>query len=335
MGGIIGMKIRRIDFALLLIMFIMSTILVSYALAQFFYSFSGSKSAFESANISKKDVMLTFYGKSIPEKKIKIYNKNVKATGKMINSKNNLSDTIKGSILVVIPSIFITSFIYAVYSAVRKEKERSNEKKAYIENDGRMKQQYIGKYGLEGKDNIVYCIDGQGYDSILTGKSLVVWKDNKYLNLINSSYKEDIGLFKINLDKLYCFSRYGDFYTTLSVSGGDTSFGGAAIGYALAGGVGAILASRNPIKGETTVHDNRETIIIFYDDYTLKYIFFEPKFYDYLMHTIPNKEINHKTNQLQNLDSYDKVYKLKELSHLKEKGHITEDEFSKLKKELI
>lgn len=66
-----------------------------------------------------------------------------------------------------------------------------------------------------------------------------------------------------------------------------------------------------------------------------KYIFFDRNFYDFLMHSIPNKEINHKLKNKTNVSENSKVEELRQLGELREKGIINQDEFEKLKRNLI
>ena len=99
---------------------------------------------------------------------------------------------------------------------------------------------------------------------------------------------------------------------------------------------GDIAASRNSVSSRTFIRDYRNKVLFIKEDNEEKHLFFEPCFYDILMHIIPSKEINimakKNDKQHENTDKFDKI---KRLGELKEKGYIDEEEFTKLKKEMI
>ena len=148
-----------------------------------------------------------------------------------------------------------------------------------------------GKILFKWEKDRIFCVDAIISDSKFINKRLILWSYNNVIIFINSNYHEDIGLYNIKLDNVICFSRFGDFYISMNVNGGDSSFGRVALRYLIAGSSGAIVASRNSVSDNTFIHDNRETLLFIKENNEEKYLFFEPNFYDILTHISPSKEI--------------------------------------------
>lgn len=323
------MKFKKMDFFVVIILFIISLSLVTTFLVHILYSYSDENERFKKTNITKTELALALYGKPLPDSKLQAFNS--LGDHKIDNNKDKITDYIKMYSILLIPSIILTAFLSRPYFSFKNSLERGRKKRA----EDLLKKNYNKKYSINEHSYIVQCIDSSSYNKEITNKSLIAWKENNIINFVNSDYTDDIGILKINLNDITCFSRFGDFYTTSHINGGDSSYSRAALGYLLAGPAGAIISSRNPVSGETMLHDNRETLLFINKNNEEKFVFFEPKFYDFLIHIIPNKEINHKMNTEAKINSDDKLEKLRKLGDLKEKGYINSDEFDKLKSELI
>lgn len=326
------MKFKKKDILIVLITFIFSMILSSFAIIEIERKYSSEfKNAMDKAGISKIEAALDIYGKNIPEKKVKIYNSIIDEKYKIDYSKKDMYSRFKDIEIVIVIAIILTAIIDTPYFSFMSRLRLKRKRKEELF----MKNEYINKYSLSDKKFYVKCLESVNYNSQIKNKELVTWLEGGFINFVNRDYKNDIGLIKINLDAIMCFSRFGDFYTSLNISGGDSSYGKAALGYLIAGAAGAIVASRNALSSYTEVHDKRETILFINDGDEEKYIFFEPNFYDFLMHSIPGKEINHKLKNETNVSGNSKVEELRQLGELREKGVINQEEFEKLKINLI
>ncbi|MCC5911723.1 MAG: hypothetical protein JJT76_14960 [Clostridiaceae bacterium] len=177
----------------------------------------------------------------------------------------------------------MNSSIISKRNAAKKLRERSLKQQDYLE-----------KYNVGNDAIYIKCLDCKTYNINAKNAHVIIWYDNDKINVIGREFTNDIGKIQIDINNIICFLRYGDFYTSSNIKGGDSSFERAALGYLLAGDVGAIIASRNPIVSSTEVHDKRETLLIVREDNIEKYLFFEPELYNYLMHLIPTKEINYR-----------------------------------------
>ena len=87
-------------------------------------------------------------------------------------------------------------------------------------------------------------------------------------------------------DVLY-WAEKGSVQFTSNVSGGGSDLTGALVGGAIAGDVGAIIGSRDPIKTETIRHDTRRIIIKMRDAKEFEYPF---SFYHAFIACMPEKE---------------------------------------------
>lgn len=319
------MKLYKRHLLLIPVIFIISMILVSFLMIQLVLNLPALKPAFKRAKVSNTEIVSMIYGKDLPANEVKIINSMVSKDYKITpdsKSENSI-------IFIIVPAAVITFIFLYVENSIqnnRKRKKEEFDKKT-------LKENYIKKYPFVDKKAISLCIDGTSSYNDLINKKLIIWHEQNTINIINNDYTCDIGKIIININNILCFSRYGDFYTSTNIKGGDSSFSKAALGYFIAGGVGAMVASRNSVSSETIVHDNRETIIFIKEGNEIAHLFFEPDLYDYLMHIIPVKEMNNKIPNDINVErNYDKLVNLIEM---KEKGLISEVEFIKLKNEFI
>ena len=96
-----------------------------------------------------------------------------------------------------------------------------------------------------------------------------------------------------DIDKIKYYKLAGSVYQQQHISGGGgggSSLGGAVVGGLVAGGVGAIIGSRNKIDDVQTTYitkDDRRVVLTFIDEEEVELPY---KFYDRLLDYIPEKE---------------------------------------------
>jgi hypothetical protein len=164
------------------------------------------------------------------------------------------------------------------------------------------------------------------------------------------NYSNDIVfLFKIPFEKIEYFSQSGEVFHETKITGGGgggSSVAGAVAGAVIAGGVGAVIGSRNKngtIQSELVTHDTRETSLNYFDnDNQRRSIYFTYSGYQLLNDLIPEKEFNIVSSIKNALlikknsnPSFNIPDQIRELSKLKEEGLITEEEYSKKRSALI
>ncbi len=176
-------------------------------------------------------------------------------------------------------------------------------------------------------------------------------------------FDQGLPVFILKQKDLLYYAIEGDFYTKSDVTGGGggTDYIGAIAGGLLFGPAGAIVASRKEtnIETVTTEVDKRETILCYRDNEIINMAYFDKEAYKVFKQLLPDKDVNvinnlskivqgemsdasnkpaeAKTND-QNIESNleeDVFNKLEKLADLKEKGIITEEEFSEKKKKLL
>jgi len=327
------LKVIKRDIIYFIVAFIISITVVSFGIIQVLIKVDHNlKGALEKSKISQVEFALALYGKQLPDNKVKVYNAVGSKDAQMDYNKDNLSNYEEMWLFAAVPSLFLTFILFVPYLSIKKSMEIKKRKRLEV----LLKGNYFEKYSLSGKEAKVKCIDGTIINNQIINKLLIFWSESNSFCFLNNDYHDDLGLYKIQFNDIICFSRYGDFYTSMNVKGGDSSFGGAALGYLIAGPAGAIIGSRNSIHSETTVHDKRETLVFIRENNEEKYLYLDPNFYDVLMHSIPSKEINIMAKkEKSHEDNINKVEKIRKLGELKEKGYIDESEFIKLKSELI
>ena len=118
-----------------------------------------------------------------------------------------------------------------------------------------------------------------GYDKKMSNK-LYYWKNGNHLNFCDT--KEKNGPVKITIPKenILAFTSTGEITTQTNVKGGGPSLGGAVVGAAVAGPVGAIVGGKKKVKTQTTTTDTRRTFIKFAENGTEKSMQFDYSIYD-------------------------------------------------------
>ena len=200
-----------------------------------------------------------------------------------------------------------------------------------------------------------------GQPSLISDHFIWVEKNNLNLFPINPfiiienslgwNLAENVFLSKIPFENIDYFSIEGEVIHENKISGGGgggTSIGGAIVGQLLAGDVGAIIGSRKqvePVKSELVNHDNRRTVLTYLDENNEKKdIFFTFEAYTKFKELIPEKsfeivealkknKIIREETQVKNSPSIPD--QIREFGKLRGDGLITEEEFQKMKSEIL
>ena len=102
----------------------------------------------------------------------------------------------------------------------------------------------------------------------------------------------DLQLISIPVNNIEYFEEIGELRKYTTVSGGGSSIKGAVLGKIIADDVGAIIASRVPIKSEIVSEDERRIELIYKNEKNeILNLEFEHDAYDALKYLIPAKEL--------------------------------------------
>lgn len=121
-----------------------------------------------------------------------------------------------------------------------------------------------------------------------------------------------------------------------NVTGGGSDLGGAIIGSVLAGGVGAIIGSREEISTEFI--DNKRTIILYRQEDNIRYLEFDKDVYDVLISLFPKKNYdyialnpneNKSKNHKEDIISDEELKELEVINKIKNRYNINNPETSK------
>ncbi|MEG2811608.1 MAG: SHOCT domain-containing protein [Clostridium sp.] len=273
-----------------------------------------------------------------------------------------------GGFLITV--MIILGAVVAYMYSTKDERQAQRENQSKLEAQQRIKEQeiknirqdeerkYLKKMGVPLSYQKVVVKDFSG-TNIKKDATYALWNKDSILSFV---YVDFLGTDKkieyrypkieIPIDSINTFQRQGDLYTETNITGGEikgggSSLGGAVAGAVIAGGVGAVVGSRQKIEStgiETTnnVIDNRQTILEFYKDDKLNYMFLDGNSYEVLFKLIPEKEINFSTNrekkstvnkeEKNDANVYDEIKKLAELRDI---NIITEKEFEEKKQDLL
>lgn len=138
------------------------------------------------------------------------------------------------------------------------------------------------------------CFDGQFYIDIKENY------DNSpgFSELADENIEMVVEIFKksviklittIDKDNIEYFKLTGEILS--NITGGGSDLGGAIIGSVLAGGVGAIIGSREGISTEFI--DNKRTIILYRQEDNIRYLEFDKDVYDVLISLFPEKNYDY------------------------------------------
>jgi ABC-type transport system involved in multi-copper enzyme maturation permease subunit len=204
---------------------------------------------------------------------------------------------------MLIMGLFIVIFliclliVFAISHNVNKNTKEDYETKKNVDNT---RKNYMKKYDLYKREAFVLdIIDFDNYTTF-NGEQKTFWgfREDDNLCLVSKDYNNDIGKIKININDIQRFNRLGDIDSYTEISGGNgggSSIGKAVVGGIMAGGVGAVVASRNKIneiKTERIVNDDRITVLQVEKENENYYIKLTSQSYNGLIQLIPEKEIS-------------------------------------------
>lgn len=219
--------------------------------------------------------------------------------------------------------------------------KRNQKIKAYREKYGVSDNSTLIKY-ISGIEEFEFNIKNSLVESIARNmQEYHFWKSDKYINIISShdicgkiSVKNHA---KLDTDKIKYYTIQGDKYSITDIQGGGSSLGKAIVGGAIAGGAGAVIASRKGVTSTTEVVDDRRTMIYYEDGNEKSIIVLSSEAYDYLLSVLPEKEYSFVMSQQKEQESEQSssLLELEQLAELRDKGILTEEEFSAKKKQLL
>ncbi|NRT88873.1 SHOCT domain-containing protein [Clostridium beijerinckii] len=247
--------------------------------------------------------------------------------------------------ILIAAGIVIFIFIIMGLIASSSGKEKIENIKLYNErNKIPINSKMIGCIELNSEK---YQTKAQYGNKMLLGRLFNIWKEENRIILcesFNINKPKDLIAVKtiIPIENIKFFTREGEYRVDNIVQGGGVNFKGAIVGGVIAGEAGAILAGREKITTTQKEVDKRQTYLYYIDNNQEKRIVFFSESYDLLLELIPNKEIGyiekHKIVEFKKSnDTQEKsIYKdIEELSNLKDKGILTEEEFTEKKKMLL
>lgn len=232
------------------------------------------------------------------------------------------------------------------------EEEEKKKRKTFLE--------YEQEHGVGEKTKVVGYFKGVekidlglkeiGCDSpMFDSFKFYIWKEENKLKLVSSphwllSKPDNLYFFgdfietgEIDIDNINYYSLQGEKYTTTELSGGGSSLGKAVVGGAIAGSAGAVIASRKEVTSSTKVVDERQTIINYQNENGVTHIILSSNAYDFLLEILPDKDYNYVMSQKETKENNQptSLIELEQLADLRDKGIITEEEFTIKKKQIL
>lgn len=245
--------------------------------------------------------------------------------------------------ILIIAIIFVPSYIqYKIQGQKQKEAEiagREHKKQCLSKYDSAKK---LANLPTEQPKTVTIIEHAGGY--LYYHWSYYVWEENGTLCLFPASIygtspnnlfkKETFTLpdnkyskIRIPLDKIMFYRQIGDVYTTVTGSGGQSSFS------PITGFHGKI----NPIEIKSEVHDERSTQL-FYDNGTKDCVLvFKDNDYYTLKKIIPYKDYQVVTisEAVENQEQKDEFVRLEKINKLHEAGLISDEEYEMKKTEIL
>lgn len=242
--------------------------------------------------------------------------------------------------------IMLAIIIFGILIVIQQKKANKNSKeKNKLIND--KNKEYHKRYNISHNYNVINCNNINGE---VINESLYMWENNNNLNFISSNYLEEEKrilreLLSIPIDNIIFYAMEGDYRIDNIVEGGGISLSGAIIGGVIAGNVGAVLGGRKKITTTQKTVDERQTYLYYKENGEMRYIVFNQYVYETLRKLYPYKDIKFlekkKIAESSNTEPLNKmeentIYKdIEELTKLKDKGILTENEFNEKKKILL
>lgn len=135
----------------------------------------------------------------------------------------------------------------------------------------------------------------------IAGSALNMFPVGEYFeNQISAFSRPDVAnikLKKVSVDDILYFEELGELRKYTKITGGGSSLKGALVGYVLAGDVGAIIGSREPVKTNIISEDERRVELIYKNaDGKIENLEFAHDAYSMLKVLIPDKELRRMKN---------------------------------------
>lgn len=218
----------------------------------------------------------------------------------------------------------------------------------------KMIRKYKLEHGVSEKARVVKYYSGikamdkvileQDISSVANEQDYFFWKNGESLNILScpleySTLENYFFNFEwsvsLDISKISYYIIQGEKYATTNIQGGGSSLGKAIVGGVIAGGVGAVIASRENITSTTDFIDERRTVIYYQCGDKVSNIVLSSEAYDYLLENLPDKEYGYIMSLKENKESSDISNELEQLAQLRDKGIITDDEFNLKKKQIL
>lgn len=146
--------------------------------------------------------------------------------------------------------------------------------------NGQKKRAYLLEQGVPADHKAAMCYEGGAPSNLV-----LFWTTPDALHLCASRPQVKGGdLTKITIpkDDIVAFTMTGDVTTQTNVKGGGASIGGALVGAAVAGPVGALIGGHKKVKTQTTTTDTRRTFLKFRESGAEKTMQFSDELYNEL-----------------------------------------------------
>ena len=121
--------------------------------------------------------------------------------------------------------------------------------------------------------------------------------EHNFISAVSKPDVSELQVISVPIEEILYFEEVGELRKYTKVSGGGTSLKGALTGYIIAGDVGAVIGSREPIKTEVVSEDERIVELIYKNyDGEIENLEFTHDAYAILKNFIPEKELRRITN---------------------------------------
>lgn len=189
-----------------------------------------------------------------------------------------------------------------VWGYISLQAEKRNGKARVIENLNTFREEYniyAEQLSVDKSSMQVTLADNIHIPHYLwiMDNSLNMFPMEKYFehNCISAISKPDISqlqMISVPIEDILYFEEVGELRKYTKVFGGGTSLRGALTGYILAGNVGAVIGSREPIKTEVVSEDDRIVELIYKNaDSEIENLEFTHEAYAVFKKVIPEKEL--------------------------------------------
>lgn len=257
--------------------------------------------------------------------------------------------------ILIIVIVVLVPIILLVKLGIKEKNKKKDNKKSLINSLALISEEEAEykkiKLDLKIPEQALRVSYKQGYID-MPKTSTYTWREEDNIcffpTLFGYDLISDLTVKKIPINDIIYFKIEGKLHyedKIIGGGGGGSSVKGALLGAVIAGGAGAIIGSRrkiNSINSEHIEHDERGTIINFYDeDKNIRSICFSYRDYEIFSEIIPEKsyeEFELKKNSVSSIwaDKNNQIVdQLKKLKVLLDDKIISKDEFEKKKYNLL